>query len=204
VQAMRQGSRSQASEAWWAVGMITQPAPGTIGLTPIDGQIGKAIHVAQWLADNPFRNWFKKNTDPNYEHVVLYLGPTARYLEGAILEAEPGGSRIRSVTEYQEIYWCVNIAWHFLSALPAIVADAQDDTGIPYSFLDYLALTVRRLHLWVPGLRTYLKALGHQICSQLAVWEYAKHGAFIFGDEWTGDVMPIDIYHLEQALPLPA
>jgi len=176
------------------------PQPGTIGLTAIDGQVGKAIHFLQWLNENPFKNWFKKNTDPNYEHVVLYLGATKEYPEGALLEAEPGGSRIRSVEEYSEIYWCTRIAWKFYKALPLIANEAKRDTGIPYSFLDYLALTLRRMHFWFPGMRRYLKAIGHQICSQLAVWEYEKHGCYLFPHEWAGDETPMDIYYLDQKL----
>src|ERR1700733_14460122 len=104
------------------------PAVGTLGLTPISGDVGKLIRFGQWLNGQGFRPW---------EHSFL-LGPN-----GLILEAEPGGARIGNVSEYSEIYWCTAIAAQFTEdKLQAIWDSAVArygphgmHPGVGYSFL---------------------------------------------------------------------
>jgi hypothetical protein len=184
---------------------MTTPAahlllPGTIGLTSISGRAGALIHFGQWLATNPLRRWFSKNTEPKLEHAFIYLGPTAEYPEGAILEAEPGGSRIRSIAECSYIYWCCAIATHWQDVLASIALAAREDTGIPYSFLDYLSLLLLHLCIRPKFVVNRVAATHHQICSELVDWEYSKRGAQLFRDKFPGDVMPIDLWALDQSL----
>lgn len=180
--------------------------PGTTGLTSISGRVGKLIRLGQWLAENPVNRWWAKNGEPNYQHAFVYLGPNNVYPEGAIVEAEPGGARIRSVSEYAEIYWCNAIAYHKAPPheLKAISNTAASYTGIPYSFLDYFAIAAHRLHLWTPGLKHYIKTTKHLICSQLCDAVYEANGIHLFKGTWPGYVMPMDFYLLDVSLnPVP-
>lgn len=178
-------------------------APGTIGLVAISGQVGKLIHVGQFLAETPMRKWLQRNNEPDYEHAFIYLGATEEFPEGAVLEAEPGGARIVSVSEYPEwtVYWCDMLAAKFAASLPDVAQIAPEYKDVPYSFLDYFFLAAHRLHVWLPGLRSYIKSTKHQICSQLSDFIYQEAGAHLFADwRWPGDVMPMDLYLLDQSL----
>src|SRR5579859_4753074 len=108
------------------------PAPGTIGLTQISGEVGRLIEFGDFLNGQGFRDW---------EHAFL-LGP-----DGSILEAEPGGARIGHVSQYADIYWCTAIAAQYSEGkLQAIWDNAVAKyEGVGYSFLDYLALFCHRL-----------------------------------------------------------
>lgn len=174
--------------------------PGTIGLTYISGAGGKIIGFGQWLAENPVKKWFSKDTLPPIDHSFTYLGATEQYPEGAILEAEPGGARIRSVSEHSSIYWCTDIATKYKEFLPKVAENAPHFQGTPYSFLDYLSIALHRMHIRLPLLKSYIAATHHQICSQLCDWLYDISGAHLFTDRWEGDVMPMDLYFLDQAL----
>lgn len=157
------------------------PAPGTIGLTQISGDVGKAIRVGQFLNGEGFSDW---------EHAFVVLPG------GLILEAEPGGARIVPL-HYSNVYWCEGI----FKLLPPTtnateishVAESMRD--IPYSFLDYAALATHRLHIPAPYLRTYISSTGHMICSQLADEFCLRLGAHVFTDKrWPGDVTPASLY----------
>ncbi|MFI9271268.1 hypothetical protein ACIGXM_11225 [Kitasatospora sp. NPDC052896] len=159
-----------------------QPQPGDIGLTTITGAVGRAIRVGQWLNRDGFAN---------YEHAFVVLD------DETLIEAEPGGAVIRPLTEYQDR--------HVLYASPELTPEQRDRivrrarrmVGVPYSFLDYAALAAHRFRLPVPGLRRYVAATGHMICSQLADAAYREAGVILFGDgRWPGYVTPADLYDL--------
>jgi hypothetical protein len=174
------------------------PQPGTIGLVPIAGNVGKLIRLGQWLAENPIASWLHRNTEPNLQHAFVLLDG------GRLIEAEPGGARIRDLSEYEgiDVYWCSNIAGEFTPAqLEQAAVKALRYEDVPYSFTDYLYLFVHRLHLWFPGLKYLIQRSGHVICSQLADGAYEAAGLKLFRDgRWSGDVMPMDIYVLDQSL----
>lgn len=167
---------------------MTTPVPpaGTIGLTSISGEVGRLIEVGQWLNGDGFRQW---------EHSFMTLPG------GLILEAEPGGARIVPM-HYTNVYWCSEL----YKLLPATVtgdqltAMAQEFKGVPYSFIDYLALAQHRLHIPGPGLEEYIKSTKHEICSQMDDDFYARLGAHIFAGRWAGDVTPGDLYVRDMAL----
>lgn len=171
--------------------------PGTIGLTAIAGEVGELIHLGQYLAETPIRDWLKENDLPRWEHAFVYLG------DGQLIEAEPGGARIMPITEYGTVYWCMSIAGRFSAEQLAGVADrAHTFEGTKYSFLDYFALAGRRLHLYplYPLLRLRIESTRHVICSQLADAAYRLEGLSIFPDDrWAGDVMPMDLYRRDLA-----
>lgn len=173
------------------------PATGTIGLTPISGDVGKLIEFGDFLNGQGFRDW---------EHAFL-LGP-----DGSILEAEPGGARIGNVSEYSDIYWCTAIASQFTEGKLADIwglavqkygPEARWKTrtgGVGYSFLDYLALFCHRLRIPVPGLRGYIGSTKHMICSVLADQAYADEGCHLFAGTWPGYVTPLGLFNLDIAI----
>jgi len=163
--------------------VILAPQPGMIGLTHINGGVGKAIRVGQWLNGEGFSTW---------EHAFVFLPG------GLIIEAEPGPGGARIVPfNYSDVYWCEGI----FKLLPPTTNPtelghvAESLKGVPYSFADYAALSAHRLNIPAPHLRKYVADTGHMICSQLADEFYKRLGAHIFVDNrWSGDVTPASLY----------
>lgn len=163
--------------------MIEQrPQPGSIGLTSIDGPVGWGIRAGQLLLGDG-------NTP--YEHAFLVLDG------GELIEAQPGGARVRPLTEYD--------GRHVLYVAPElaeverhrICVQGRLLVGAPYSGLDYLALAAHRFHLPLPGLRAYVASTGHMICSQLVDEAYFSAGVHLFADcRWPGYVTPADLFNL--------
>lgn len=158
-----------------------------IGLTHINGGVGRAIRFGQWLNGEGFATW---------EHAFIYLPGNL------VLEAEPGGARIVPFT-YSDVYWCTGI----FKLLPPTTNPtelghvAESLKGVPYSFLDYAALAAHRLKIPAPHLRAFIKDTGHMICSQLDDEFYKRLGARIFVDgRWSGDVTPASLYNRDRQL----
>jgi hypothetical protein len=153
------------------------PKPGDFGLVAISGETGRLIRFGQWLNGN---GW------GDYQHAVLVLD------NDELIEAEPGGARIRPVSEYDgtNVVWS---DWPLTDAeRAAIVAAGRSLEGTPYSFLDYAMLAAHRLHIPVPGLRRYIASTGHKICSALVDLGYKLGGQTMFDDRrWDGDVTPM-------------
>ncbi|KWT57643.1 hypothetical protein ADL21_33665 [Streptomyces albus subsp. albus] len=153
------------------------PMPGDIGITQISGNAGRLIRIGQWLNGNGFAD---------YQHAFLVLP------DGMLIEAEPGGATIRPLSVYDGA--------NILYVCPEGLTDRQRDAicaagrryeGVPYSFLDYLAIAVHRLRIPFPGLRRYVAATGHMICSQLVDQSYHDAGIPLFSDgRWPGYVTP--------------
>jgi hypothetical protein len=78
--------------------MASGPRPGTMGLTPIAGEVGRLIRLGQKLNGNGFSTW---------EHAFILLPGDQ------ILEAEPGGARIVPL-HYDDVYWCQGICQAYL------------------------------------------------------------------------------------------
>lgn len=158
--------------------MTASVLPGTIGLVPMGGAGGKLIRFGQFL---------NGDGSGDFEHALVWLG------NGEVIEAEPGGARVVPL-RYRGVWWCDGIA--ALLPFKADVAGAADGLkGVPYSWLDYGALFTRRLRVPVPGLKAYIAASGHLICSQLCDELYLRLGAHVFDDgRWPGYVTPGSLY----------
>jgi hypothetical protein len=158
--------------------MTYAPNLGDIGLVRIKGAVGKGIRFAQWLNGDGFAD---------YEHAFTYVGA------GQIVEAEPGGARRASLSQYADrlVVWL-----RCPSPYGFAVADAAWTLiGTPYSFLDYQALAMHRFHIPAPGLRRFIANSGHMICSQLCDHAAMVGGWHIFDDgRWEGYVTPGDLY----------
>jgi uncharacterized protein YycO len=114
------------------------------------------------------------------------------------MEAQPGGARITPLQRYSNrdtVY--VSPVGLTDAQRTAITRAARTYGGTPYSFLDYAALATHRLHIPAPGLRDYIAAKGHLICSQLCDRAYADAGIRLFRDgRWDGYITPMDLWHL--------
>lgn len=149
---------------------------GDFGLVRINGYAGTMIRIGQALNGDGFGE---------YEHAVLDIG------NGELVEAEPGGARIRPLSEYDG----TNIVWSGWTmtdvARMSVAAHGRDLVGTPYSALDYLALAAHRLHIPAPGLRRRVSDTRHLICSQLVDEAYWRAGLIMFADgRWPGYVTP--------------
>ncbi|WP_438489637.1 hypothetical protein [Streptomyces sp. S186] len=161
----------------------THPLPGDIGLTQISGVTGRLIRFGEWINGDGFAD---------YEHAFLVLPG------GRLLEAEPGGARIRPLSEYDgsgPLYVCPEGLTE--QQRERICGAADRYVGVPYSFLDYAAIATHRFHLPVPGLRRYVASSRHMICSQLVDQCYQDGGVHLFSDgRWPGYVTPMALYTL--------
>ncbi len=155
------------------------PCAGDFGLLTGRSPVDDLIRLGELLNGNGFSK---------YSHAFVLLD------DDTIVESMPGGARISPVTEYPAdlVTWS---SWDLTDAERArIVTVARATEGIGYSFLDYGALAARRLHIPAPGLRAYIAATGHRICSQNADQIYHDAGQIMFADgRWAGDVVPADL-----------
>lgn len=163
-----------------------QHQPGDTVLVQIEGAVGKAIEFGQWLNGDGFTV---------FEHAAMYLG------DGTVVEAEPGGARRVALSEYDGgvQYWSTGHISLSTNQRAAVCAAAVGyaEKRVPYSFLDYDALAMHRLHIPVPGLKSYIASTGHMICSQLVDQCYVDAGVHLFTDgRWPGYVAPGDLYNL--------
>jgi cell wall-associated NlpC family hydrolase len=166
--------------------MTTTPCPGDFGLTQISGGVGRLIRFGQFLNGDGYEN---------FEHAFIYLG------EGQIIEAEPGGARIANLSEYDNstIDWSTGKIPLTDAERELILYHAHVVQGVPYSFLDYFALSAKRLHLFPldEALKSRVQSGNHLICSQLVDYVYDLSGIHLFDDgRWEGYVTPGDLYEL--------
>lgn len=158
----------------------TSPQAGWIGLTQIDGPVGLGIRIGQALNGDGFED---------FEHVVVSTDAPAGEAGLWIVEAEPGGA------VHVPLHYDLNRMFWLRPPSPEVgqrvAAAAITLVDTPYSFLDYDALAMHRLHVPVPGLRHYIQDTGHMICSQLADEAARRGGWQLFDDQrWSGYVTP--------------
>jgi hypothetical protein len=124
-----------------------------------------------------------------YEHVYGYIG------DMRVIEAEPGGARVRVITEFypagQRTLWSTGAFDLTSSQRDEIVYQSTVFLDTPYSWLDYDALGLHYRHIPAPGLREYIRDSGHMICSQYWDRMYQLAGYQLFKDNrWNGYVLP--------------
>ena len=140
------------------------------------GDVGRLIRLGEALNGDGFAD---------YEHAMIYVGG------GMVVEAEPGGARLRFRDAEEGDLWSTGLWKLSLKTRKAICDAARGYVGIPYGWLDYAALAAHRLHIPAPGLRKFIASTGHMICSQLADQCYADAGVHLFSDgRWPGYVTP--------------
>lgn len=161
------------------------PQLGDIGIVTISGAGGGAIDIGERLAgagpDAKWRHCFGVSA------VNLGADRATR-----IVEAEPSGAREASLAEYDP----ASILW--LRCPPqygeAVAAALFTMVGTGYSWADYAAVGLHRLHVPAPGLRGYIQSSKRLICSQLVDLAAQRGGWKIFDDgRWNGFVIPSDL-----------
>jgi len=174
------------SQPWW---------PGQIGLVKSHSAVGTGVRFLQLLS-----TWTDRER-AGWVHVITGLEL------GQIGEAQPGGYRVVDM-HYPpaDVWWVPDDRLPYGHPRPdqcAIITStahrmAKQDIG--YSGLDYFSIGLHRLHIPAPHLRAFIKATGHQICSQAADYQYDQAEYHLFTDKrWEGDVPPIDLAVLFQA-----
>lgn len=189
------------------------PEPGDFAAVRTGGDIGLAIRIGQWLNGGGFRD---------YEHALVCVGPPLTVgsiipdpMQGAmsgiqgrtvkegevwipVLEAQPGGSRVRYRRVEDTDLWStgiIDITPEQRSKVPSLVSGF---TGITYSSLVYFALALHRLHVNTSALQNYINEHRQDICSQLVDQFELALGVHLFVDppRWPGDVDPEDLANL--------
>ena len=133
------------------------PRPGDFGVVKTDGIIGRLIRVG---------------TASRWNHAFIYLG------DGLIVEANPTGVAISSVSKYPQI------AWNRHTNIPAktrdkIVEAAYKEVGKPYAFLDIIVIFLRIIGLRFIRPNTFWKKLSDingWFCSELVSYCYRISG----------------------------
>jgi len=168
------------------------PLPGDFCCVSVRGETGRLIGAAEKLGGG----------FSDYQHVFGYIG------DMRVVEAAPGGARVREITTFQKpgqlTLWSTGAIELTGAERGLIVAAALKyaaaKTG--YSALDYVAIALHHLHVPAPGLRGYIAATGHMICSQLWDQAYLDAGVHLFTDgRWPGYVDPADLAGLIESAP---
>lgn len=170
------------------------PKPGTMGLAVIGGKIGKAI---KWGQD------FVERYDYTYTHAFMVID------SNKVIEAEPGGAEVNDLAKYLDRPDVLfndapvqlflkerggsGLGWEdYIRA--RIVREARRLQGIPYSYLDYLALAAERFDIKIPLVERRVKREDRMICSQLVDYVYFRAGIHLFDDgRLPQDVTPGDL-----------
>jgi cell wall-associated NlpC family hydrolase len=163
--------------------LMANPLPGDFACVPIAGGVGRLIRYAQWL-DGTGRG--------DYQHAFIYMG------NSQIIEAAPGGARRRDLgiapRDVRGALWSSGIISLTDKQRDMVCLWAEGYLGTPYSFLDYWALTARRLGFPEEGaLQQYIATSRHMICSQYVAQCYYQSGTKLFPGRWTGYDTPMDL-----------
>ena len=158
------------------------PQPGDFAVVRLNGTAGKLIRLGQWLNGDGFAD---------YEHAFVYVG------NDQIVEAEPGGAELNSVTRYatSDVLWSTGKVLLSDEQRSSIVEAAKGFVGVPYSFLDYLLIALKRFHITVPILNRRVLGSKHMICSQLVAQSYKDSGIDLC-DEPPYSITPGDLANL--------
>lgn len=171
---------------------------GAIGLVPIGGDVGKGIAAGQLALKHIAKlKGYVPDDALKYQHAFVDCG------DGTIVEAEPGGA-VRVANHYpaDETLW-LDRPEMLQSTRDTIVhyaqtfVEANGGKGVPYSFLDYGAISLHALGVNVNWLQCYIQDSGHLICSQLADLAWSLAHQHIFDDgRWPGFVTPMDLAYV--------
>jgi hypothetical protein len=184
---------------------ITSPLPGDLFVGSVGGFLGTGIAVGEILDGYPFKQVWSLLTmqsrppaavqEPwKYQHAGIYVGMNT------VVQAEPGGARRVVLPNFHNrryILWSTGVFPDLTQQQRTKIVAAANQAAIErldYSVLDYGAIALHRLGVNTKWLEDYIKATGHQICSQLCDWTYQQAKYQIFDDgRWNGDVKPSDL-----------
>lgn len=157
------------------------PRPGDFGLSIIGGKTGFFVRIAQAVIGDTSR----------YTHAWLVIDE-----QGTVVEAQPGGARLTTLDAYrgQDIYY--HNAYYLTDEQRARIAEIGSGfEGVPYSYMDYLALGLTHLGLAPKWMRRYVTNSRRMICSQLVDEALRQGGYCLFDDgRLPQDVTPGDLF----------
>lgn len=182
----------------------TNALPGMFFLSVIPGMVGRAASAAQAFARG----------GSLWTHAGIYVG------DGQIVQAEPGGVRLRSLPDKlaaDPLLWSDAPIQRHLATLGLRPGGSQGDDEVvlrqrvvdaahalvssPYAWLDYL--TIAGAEWRVPGwerLRGRVDKAGALLCSSLVDRAYAEADIHLFTDKRpVGQVTPGDLARLDEA-----
>lgn len=175
-------------------------APGDWAVVSTGTSVTATIQLAEFLSDKVSGD--KPAEVSQWDHAVMCTHTANGVVY--IAEAEPGGARcVPWHYEDRPHMWSTGIIEMPPAAGMYAYQYTQDGPwgkhGVPYSSLDYVALTVHSFHLGdhhlaVPGLEAFIADSHHMICSQLVDRAAQDAGKQLFSDgRWNGYVKPSDL-----------
>lgn len=152
--------------------------PGAFGLSVISGKTGWLVNKGQAIVERQ---------DFQFTHAFLVLD------RGEVIEAEPGGAQIVSIDKYlnrPDVLFCDNPVllarpgdWFSQLALRGRIVDyARELEGVPYSYLDYVAIGLDRFGIRPKLIRDRVSRHDRLICSELVDFVYQMAGIHLFDD----------------------
>ena len=164
---------------------MTDPAAGTVGVTPASGWVAQCI---RWI------------TRSRAAHAFIATGNGDE-----IIEAEPGGARRGHASDYRKVWWLDELtAGMTPEQRRTAVAWAVAHIGTPYSFVDDAYIGFARLFHWAPGwMRRWLASDQTLECAQLCDAALLAGGRDLFPGRPAGSVAPSDLDRLNSRLSKP-
>jgi hypothetical protein len=178
---------------------LYNPIPGSFGLAVISGKTGKLVRWGQNIVEG---------RETHFTHAFLVLD------NQQVIEAEPGGAQINSIDRYLDgdvLFSDAPIRNEVARAKALydhpLVNDVYEERlrervvdmgrglkGIPYNYLDYLAIGLEHFHIRPKLVTNRVRRQDRLICSQLVDFIYNFAGIHLFNDgRLPQDVTPADL-----------
>lgn len=168
---------------------MNEAKAGDFFVTSMGGFVGFLVGVMEFLYLFSWKRPFAKIKLSKYRHAGVCIGG------GYAVEAQPGGARVVSLSKYfgQPLAFSTGkLTGVDAACLQRVAAIAVGLEGTKYSFLDYLAIALKRMHINLPWVMNRVKSSGHLICSQLVALAYLRAGHPLYSF-WSGDVIPSEL-----------
>jgi len=155
---------------------MRKPAPGTIGLSKIDGMLGAAISFRQALHGDA----------SGWTHAFVVVD------DHRVIQAMPKGAEYADLDFYLQPDRAVFLHdWYTLTPTQVnnLQVEADRMIGARYGFLDYVSLIFYGWGVKLPLTRKRIQKTGQMICSQLCDELLRRVGVKLFHD----DRLPMDV-----------
>ena len=152
---------------------MTAPQRGDFAVVSAGGIPGRLVRYAEQA--NGSGPW------ADYQHAFIYIG------DGQIIQAEPSGADYGQLTAHAKTLWSTGKFQLTAFQRDQICDAARGYIGVPYGWLDYLALVLHRLHIPAPHLKAFIASGRSMICSQMVDAAYLAAGVHLYADgRWPG------------------